>query len=333
MPRTTTENRLSFARFDARRGDTPGFYPGVLVIEKGPAKGHYAVQEKGGRVVNFESDNPEHTTLQKYPIHIGDATLDDVVRCGVVEEVTKCKLDHGDKAKDIIGDYENFRRDGDQVRADLTLLAESPQTSFVSGLINRLAKKIGNSIDFDYCYEIKGNVAIARCSKLNSVDIVDSPAATNSLFQEQPQKPAYDMPLSPEDLAAIRGVIKEEVAASMAAATAPTKTETQLSDEGDKGKTDEEKEKDKADANAMLSRTVKTAALAAIREVLPQATLQSLATLGAGAPKGGDSYETKFAEAKALGMSDAEATRFMARKHAPLYNAKFGAGTANNAKL
>jgi len=324
MPKTLTENRLTFSRFESQpNGRAQGFYPGVLVIQKGPAKGHYAVREESGRVVNFDADNPAHKALVKYPIHIGDATLDDVVRCGAEEEITKCKLDHGDKARDIIGDYTGFRREGDQVRADLTLMADSPQTTFVAGLISRLAKKIGNSIDFDYHYEIEGDVAIARCAKLNSVDIVDSPAATNSLFREQPQNPAYDMPLSPEDLEAIRGVIKEEVAAQMQAAKPAAPDATKLAEDEEKKKEDD---KEKAEDALKLSALVKTSALAAIREVLPKATLESLASLGAGGAKAGD-YETKFAEAKGLGMNDAEATRFMARKHPALYNAKHGTNT------
>lgn len=330
---SSTGERLSFARFQALPDkDKPGFYAGVLIIEKGPAKGHYAVKEEGGKVVNYDGNNPEHLKLQKYPIQIGDVTLDDVLRCGNEADNVKCKLDHGATVRDIVGDYATFKRDGDQVRADLSLMESTPHRAYVEEIITKYSKKIGNSIDFDYVYDIKGNVAVARCVKLNSVDIVDAPAATNSLFQEQPNPNQY-MPLTAEDLTAIRGCVKDEVTAQFSAVETKLNTrfdeikakmeDGEESDEDKKKKEAEEKEGD-----AKLSTLVKTAALAAVREVLPKTTLENLATLGQQVKSGTDQYQEKHDAAIAAGIKPAQAAFHIARTFPAIYNAKFGNGEA-----
>jgi len=205
---------LTFTRFQALPGETerPGYYPGVLIIEMGPAKGHFAVRD-GNRVVNYNPADARHTELQKFQIVIGDDTLNYVVTCGLESETTKCKLDHGATVRDIVGDYASFRREGDQVRADLTLMDSTGHRAYVEELFKKFSKKIGNSIDFDYSYEIKGDVAIARCRKLNSVDIVDAPAATKSLFNEKENHLTIPHMLTSEDLASIGNLIETKLTA------------------------------------------------------------------------------------------------------------------------
>lgn len=335
--------RISFAKFQSLpEGAKEGFYPGVLVIEKGPAKGHYAVKESSGRVVQYDSTNPEHSELRKYPITIGDSTLDDVARCGQLDGATKCKLDHGSTVRDIVGDYTNFRRDGDKVRADLTLDSRFDCYGHAVALIDRMSKKIGNSIDFDYKYEIHGEIAIARCVKLNSVDIVDAPAATNSLFEENKQPDNINrMALTKEEIAEIGGIMKTELASQLGAVESKFNTRfdeikskmdeaPDTGDDKDKKKkkeddSDGEEKMSKADAHRML--------LSTIREVFPTVTVQKLTDPSKAKTEHKDEYEEKFQALKELGHSDADATRFMARKHRHLYNAKFGAPTVASAKL
>jgi len=176
---------ICFTQFNAVPNATePGCYSNVLVIQKGIAKGHYAVVCNGS-VEHYDPANELHTSLQKYQIVIGDDTLDDVVRCGMEADTVKCKLDHGATVRDIVGNYAGFMRSGEQVRAKLSLMKNSPHRGYVEELFSDFANKVGNSIDFQHAYVIKDNVAVARCVKLNSVDIVDAPAATNSLFNEQ----------------------------------------------------------------------------------------------------------------------------------------------------
>jgi hypothetical protein len=324
----------TFARFEAgSEKANEGFFPGVLVIENGPAKGHFAVKLDSGRVVEYDSSNPEHAKLQKYPIYIADATLDDVVRCGNAAEVTKCKLDHGSTVKDIVGNYARFRRDGEQVRADLSVMDSTPHRPYVLELVAKMAKKIGNSIDFDYDYEIVGGRAVARCVNLNSVDIVDSPAATNSLFHQNNNPSQLDMPLSTEDLAAIGGIISKEVSSQLSTVKTDfnnrfeemkTKMEEYSPDKEEKK---EEKKEESATDDAKLASLVKSSTLAAVREVLPKAVLANLESLGnrQDEKKEGD-YDSKHAAFMATGLTSGEATRLMARKHPALYTAKFGAG-------
>lgn len=311
---------LSFTLFHALTdGAKAGFYPGVLIIEKGPAKGHYAVKE-GNRVVNFDPGNPDHASLQKYPIHIDEDTLSDVVRCGNSSKKTKCKLDHGTTVRDIVGNYAGFRLDGDKVRADLALLNSSSHRAYVEELISEMSEKIGNSIDFDYQYEIKGNVAVARCVKLNSVDLVDTPAATNSLFNLQPEQ-TY-MPLSKEDLEAIGTVVDTKLAAHKTEMeTRFSAIQTKLEEKEEPEKKEEEGEGDKKELASM----VKTTVLAAIKEAMPTLPVPNLSS----APGGGkDQYTEKLEACRAAGISDAKAKFHIARTWPEVYNAKFGAGSA-----
>lgn len=282
------DSPLVFTRFQALPGDAakPGYYPGVLIIQKGPAKGHFAVKD-GNRVVNYQPSNPEHLKLQKFQIVIGDETLLDVVKCGNENEFTKCKLDHGSTVRDIVGDYSAFSMDGDKVRADLNLDNRLDGYGHAAALVDKFAKKIGNSIDFDYSYDIKGDVAIARCQKLNSVDIVDAPAATKSLFNENPTTPAH-MPLDTKDLEAIGTLIetkltahKSEVATALAEHTKEISAKLAEGD-GDKDAKDKDKDaKDKKDGvdAAQMSEIAEKAALAAVDKAFPKAQREHFAKL------------------------------------------------------
>lgn len=321
---------LNFTRFQALDpSGKVGYYPGVLIIEKGSAKGHFAVREASGRVANFDASNPEHAKLQKYPIVIGDITLDDVVRCGNAEAKAKCKLDHGSTVRDIVGSYGTFSREGDKVRANLTLLDSSPHKKYVEEIIATLSEKIGNSIDFDYFYDIQGENAVARCVKLNSVDIVDAPAATNSLFEE-PTKLNQHMPLSPEDIAAIGTVVKKEVTAQMGEvksefATRFDEIKTKMEEGADEDAEKKKKKEDEADSDTKLAALVSKAALSAVQSVLPKATLDNLVSLNAQLGVK-DPFTEKLDLCVAAGMSTAGATAHIARKFPEIYNTKFGNG-------
>lgn len=335
---TDARNPVVFTRLEALTPapGQPGFYPGVLIIEKGPAKGHYAVQD-GDRVVNFNSDNPDHAQLQKYPIIIGDAALDDVTRCGVEAENTKCKLDHGSTVRDIVGVYSSFRREGDQVRADLTLMVSSQYREYVEELFAKFSKKVGNSIDFDSSYEIQGNVAVSRCVKLYSVDIVDAPAATSSLFNEQINLPQTNMPLSKEDLEAITGVVTTAVETRFSALekginTRFDKIETTVTkleegdDEDDAEKKKKKKDEEDSGKEAMSEARIQKAVLAGIREVLPKATLDNLTSLAAKRDDTKDEYAEKVQLCEAAGLKGTQITRHIAAKYPTIYNTKFGNG-------
>lgn len=273
---------LTFTRFQSLDTDASksGYYPGVLVIQKGPAKGHFAVKD-GTRVVGYNPSNPDHAGLQLYQIMISDETLDDVVRCAG-EGSIKCKLDHGSTVRDIVGDYSVFRRDFEQVRAGLTLMNSTPHRAYVEELFKNFSTKIGNSIDFDHKYEISGDVAIARCLKLNSVDLVDAPAATKSLFNQNNSLTTH-MPLDKADLDAIGGLIDTKLSAHKTEFTSQLSALSKKFEEGEE--TDEEKAKKKKDEEkeemsaVKMSEVVEKATLAAVEKLFPKAQREQFAKL------------------------------------------------------
>lgn len=344
MPATASNSPICFTRFQSGQisTDKPGHYPGVLIIEKGAAKGHFAVKD-GNRVVNFDSSNLEHAKLQKFQIVIGDATLDDVVACGLEAENTKCKLDHGATVRDIVGDYAKFRRDGNQVRADLTLMDSTPHRDYIVELFKKFAKKVGNSIDFCYSYVLEGDVAVARCQKLNSVDLVDSPAATNSLFNENsdpnnpnnPTPPAH-MPLDAKDLEAIGNLVDTKLTAHKTEITSQLSALSAKFEEGDKedkaaDKKQDEKEEEKD--SAKMSEIASKAALAAVEAAFPKAQREQFAKLSN--PDTGkskfdalvDTYVAAGAPNRGIAIQRA------AKDHPAVYNAHLSAVNAGTATL
>lgn len=324
---------ILYTRFQSLpEGQQQGFYPGVLIIEQGPAKGHFAVKD-GTSVIPLHMASEEIAKGKQYQINIGSEALDDVVKCAnESEDGVKCKLDHGSTVRDIVGKYTNFRRDGEQVRADLTLMKSTPHGAYVEELISVMSNKIGNSIDFIPSYEIKGDIAVARCRKLNSVDIVDSPAATNSLYEEKTNQPEPHMPLSTEDLNAIGGLIDTKLSA------VETKFKTRFDeikekmDDGDDEDKDKKKKEDKEkkdnDDEEKMNAIVQKATLAAIHTVLPKAKLESLASLVEKTEQK-DEYAEKVALSQAAGIKDGQITRHIARTWPKVYNAKFGSQTAS----
>ena len=301
-------------------GAKSGFYPGVLVIEKGIAKGHYAAKD-GTKVVAFDSENPEHK--ERFQITIAPDTLDDVVKCGNASPGgVKCKLDHGSTVRDMVGNYTNFSRDGDSVRADLTLLDSSPHRAFVEEIISKMSNKFGNSIDFNPSYEIRGSEAVARCKKLNSVDVVDSPAATNSFFEEDKDNPTPDtyMPLSKEDLEAIGGVVDTKLSAVKTEFSTSLAALNKRFEDGDaEKKVEDEKKKDDEDASEKMSEAVEKATLAAIEKVLPKAKLASLLSSPPAEKK--DAFEEAVAAQLSAGAANRGVAIIRVAKDKPeLYN-------------
>lgn len=324
---------ICFTQFNAVPNATePGCYSNVLVIQKGIAKGHYAVVCNGS-VEHYDPANELHTSLQKYQIVIGDDTLDDVVRCGMEADTVKCKLDHGATVRDIVGNYAGFMRSGEQVRAKLSLMKNSPHRGYVEELFSDFANKVGNSIDFQHAYVIKDNVAVARCVKLNSVDIVDAPAATNSLFNEQENPNQPNTMLTAEDLKQITDTVNTAVDSKFNALKTDLDTKfTAINtkfEEGEKKeeeKEEKEEEKKEDDADTKLAALVSKTVLAAVQQVLPKVPVTQLSTPAAPAAPAEDTYEGKLSLCEAAGIKGAAAIRHIAAKFPALYNTKFGAG-------
>lgn len=275
-----------FTRLEAQSEAADNGFKRMLIISEGVAKGHFCV-EVNGKLRAFNPDDPDHEKLDKLPMFISAQTLQQVADSGNSRSGVKAKLDqrgdHAGGVTDTFGDYSNFRVEGGNVYADLTFLPSTPHRPFVEGIVTRLSGEFGNSIDFKRSFypgkDASGQkIAIANCLQLASVDLVDSPAATNSLLEEIDSPTEY-MALSPEDLSAIGEMItkaitasqsadKQQDAASMAdrlskleAAAAPSaekSDEKKKKDEDAKEKDEDAKEKDE---EAKLSARIEKAAM------------------------------------------------------------------------
>lgn len=334
-----------FTLFEAKPEMASDGIKGVLVISEGPAKGHFCV-EQGGKLRPYNPDDETHAKLEKIPVFITAQTLAQVAQSGNSRSEVKAKLDHGETVRDCFGGYSNFRVNGDSVYADLKFLEGTPHRSFVEGIASRFADEFGNSIDFQSSYSLGADsagakIAIANCLRLGSIDLVDSPAATNSLFEELDSPTSDSMPLSPEDLATIGKMITDAVTAAQsadktqdaatmeermakleAAYAAPEKKEdddVKMSDDPEK----KEEDKEKAD-DAKLSAKIEKAALSVVNA--------QFAKLSTGFVRTGEMPPNKDAtlleeyedavktELSTGAASRAAAIRFVAQKKPTLYS-------------
>lgn len=334
-----------FSRFESKPEMAADGIKGVLVISEGPAKGHFCV-EQNGKLRPYNPDDASHEKLEKIPVFITAKTLQDVAQSGNSRSEVKAKLDHGETVRDCFGGYSNFRVDGDSVYADLKFLEGTPHRSFVEGIASRFADEFGNSIDFQSSYSLGQDssghkIAIANCLRLGSIDLVDSPAATNSLFEEQDTTlPSDSMSLSPEDLATIGDMITKAVAAAakadetqdaatieerlskLEAAAAPENKEdpAKMSDDPEKKKEDEGKVDE-----GKLAALAEKAALSAIHKEFTKLSVGFVKTTdGAKTTPAEDGEAFITAQLAAKCPNRATAIRRMAQDNPELY-AKFRA--------
>ena len=139
-------------------------FKGISVITAGPALGH-------GMVIDAD-------------------TLAQVVERGNESGQVKVLSDHSGSISNIIGYLENFRLDGVQVRADLTLFQSHDSFGFFSELISTLPGQIGFSISFSGIPRTaEDGTTLADVQSLYSVDLVLTPAANPSgIFQARVDK-------------------------------------------------------------------------------------------------------------------------------------------------
>jgi len=341
-----------FTKFEAKPEPSQDGFNKVLILAEGPAKGHMCVEQQG-RLKPFNPDDPEHAKLEKIPIFITADTLQQVADSGNARSEVKAKLDqrgdHAGGVSDTFGGYSNFRVEGNGVYADLKFLEGTPHRSFIEGIASRFADEFGNSINHKVAYKLGKDasgqkIAIANCLHLASVDLVDSPAATNSLFEEQDSpSPSDSMPLSPEDLATISDMITKAVADAAAAdkkQDAATIEErlakleanaASMNPDGDKKDT-EAKEKKDADADTpdeKLAAQIEKAALKVAQE-----TFQKLSTGFVKTNDGdGDKVADKFEAAIQAQLSSGCKSRGLAIHRVAADNPELYNEAAKNGKL
>lgn len=94
------------------------------------------------------------------------------------------KMGHGTDISASIGHLSNFHIEGQQLKADLQLLKNSPQYGLVNDLLTAQPANIGLSISFSQTLEEIEGKKYVRCEDLFSVDLVANPAANpNGLFE------------------------------------------------------------------------------------------------------------------------------------------------------
>jgi hypothetical protein len=306
--------------------DSSNVIPGVLIISAGAFRGHHAVKEDNGKLRNYNPENPAHQGKPMYQI-VGDAKmLDQVVESGNKRPSVKAKMNHSSDVATHFGFYSNFRREGDNVRADLTLFDDLQAAKVVRNIAKHTPTEYGNSIEYNYEYELDatGKIALARCKNLSSVDIVDDPAATKSLLEEietEDPQPPQDMPLSDEDLQKIGGLIQSGNAALKSEITTEVSTkiaaiETKVDGAVAKLGT--------SSASATAStEDIEKAALTALHKAMPQANIEKLNALATQEPLKQEQTFDDVVKAKLSTvptLNKAQAIRICATEHADLYN-------------
>lgn len=153
---------------------------GVAIAECGPAKGHFAVWDKG-KFRQVREDDTEDSLVQ---IVCDQGTLQSIVDAAEGRNI-KLMLNHDEAVETVAGKFTNFRIDGDAVRADLTIFDSSPHRDWLLELAEECPDSVGISMNFDI--ELQGDssgFALCRVRNLSSCDLVTRPAATSGLFNE-----------------------------------------------------------------------------------------------------------------------------------------------------
>lgn len=243
-----------------KMGRAPSFgdagIPNLLIAQVGPAKGHFCV-EKNGRMIPATDEDYELRRESLVPVFLDAKTLEQMAESGNSRPEIKAKLKHGD-IDDLIGGYSGFRMEGDKLRADLKFMTKIPAENrdYVIEMAQRFSTEVGNSVDFDPVFESGfapdgKKIALARCKKLSSVDVVDTPAATSGLFSEI-ENPNSPMALDTETLAAINEAVQASVKGALESHTDAMGKLNEKLDAANAEPSDEEKKKksDEEDAAA-----------------------------------------------------------------------------------
>lgn len=95
------------------------------------------------------------------------------------------------------GQLNNFRVEGNHVRADLELLKSEALYDKIMEMAQQMPKDFGLSVRVAYEKETKDGKDFLRPTDIESVDLVDSPAANpNGLFSAKPAKQPTNKPMS-----------------------------------------------------------------------------------------------------------------------------------------
>jgi len=247
---------------------------GVAVITEGPALGH------------SDKDTGK-------PLYADGQTLKEVMECAkTYVGGLKVKLDHGSGVAAIVGRLDNFRIDGQILRADFIALNSSPLRAYLFEIAQTMPDTFGLSIHFSGAPKIDDKLAFFRCTEIYSADFVDEPASNPSgLLQRGGGKGADAVQPKSKTNLKMEDDDKKDPIAEMSAALASllSRLERLEANMVPEEKLEEEsKEAPKPDSDAMAALAEKSA-LAALKQYTKQF----------GAPPASPSGETKREEKKA----------------------------------
>ena len=148
------ETALSVGRIDK----DAGVIHGVSVINLGEARGH--------------------------GLHVDRTCMGQLLEIGNNSSRVPMRISHGSGPTETAGYITNFKIANDQLRGDLHLLKTHPQRAQILELAESIPGGVGLSCAFRGVPEELGGKKYARVAKLNSIDLVSTPAVTDGLFEE-----------------------------------------------------------------------------------------------------------------------------------------------------
>lgn len=163
--------------------EATGIIRGVSIATAGvQAIGHEAVEmNDAGEVVEIR----EYWTDAE--------TLETILQCiEAIEQPLKAKVEHETGLMEIVGEFANFRIEGDQLKADFESYPTSKDAPHILTLAKRVSKQFGVSITAHLQRVKSGAIDLMRCVRVDSADFVDTPAINAGLFS---QKNVVDKPL------------------------------------------------------------------------------------------------------------------------------------------
>src|SRR4051794_20329069 len=126
-----------------------------------------------------------------HDLHVDDTTLGQIHSCAAGRNKITVKADHkgadGKTFTSIVGYLTNFRTEGKKVRGDLQLLESDPITPKIEEMAEGMPQNFGLRVAFKgKGAKGAGGKQFARCEKLISVDLVETPAANPDGLFGQP---------------------------------------------------------------------------------------------------------------------------------------------------
>lgn len=157
----------------------------VIIIEAGPAKGHYAYMSEDGKDMIYPASGPIPKGYIEASLCIGEESLEALLSLAKERDDSgvKCLLNHDRDVRNIIGCFKNFYRDGDKIRADLHLLENFEGSEKLIEISQKFPDEIGVSISSEFtASQVVSGKSCMIFTRLESCDLVTEAAATNGLL-------------------------------------------------------------------------------------------------------------------------------------------------------